>query len=46
MFFSDNHAENAFKFSVKTYIQNVIETLLDEGLYFLERERANMMRDE
>jgi hypothetical protein len=25
---------------------NVIETLLDEGLYYLEKERANLQRDE
>jgi hypothetical protein len=27
-------------------MSNVLETLLDEGLYFLEKERANMTRDE
>lgn len=43
---SDHHSENAFKFSVKTYISNVIETLLDEGMYYLEKERANATRDE
>lgn len=42
----DNHAENAYKFSVKTYISNVIDTLLDEGMYYLEKERANATRDE
>ncbi|KRX03444.1 hypothetical protein PPERSA_02823 [Pseudocohnilembus persalinus] len=42
----DNHPENAYKFSLKTYISNVIDTLLDEGLYYLEKERANATRDE
>ncbi|EAR94603.2 hypothetical protein TTHERM_00046820 (macronuclear) [Tetrahymena thermophila SB210] len=42
----DNHAKNAFQFSVKTYMSNVIETLLDEGLYYLEKERSNITRDE
>jgi hypothetical protein len=27
-------------------MSNVIETLLDEGLYYLEKERANIIRDE
>lgn len=27
-------------------MSNVIETLLDEGLYYLEKERANITRDE
>lgn len=43
---SDDHVENAFKFSVKTYMSNVIDTLLDEGLYFLEKVRANTTRDD
>ena len=38
--------KNAFTFSVKSYMSNVIETLLDEGLYYLEKERANIIRDE
>lgn len=42
----DDHVENAFKFSVKTYMSNVIDTLLDEGLYFLEKVRANTTRDD
>ncbi len=27
-------------------MSNVIETLLDEGLFYLEKERANITRDE
>lgn len=27
------------------YIQNVFSTILDEGLYYLEKERMNMLRD-
>lgn len=27
-------------------MSNVIETLLDESLYYLEKERANITRDE
>ncbi|EGR30602.1 hypothetical protein IMG5_128340 [Ichthyophthirius multifiliis] len=42
----DNHVKNAFSFSVKSYMSNVIETLLDEGLYYLDKERANIIRDE
>lgn len=45
MAFRDNHLENKFKFSCKTYISNVFSTVLDEGLYYLEKERMNMLRD-
>lgn len=34
------------KFSCKTYISNVFSTFLDEGLYYLEKERMNKLRDE
>lgn len=43
---SDDFKENAFKFSVKTYLSNVFESLLDESLYYLEKERSNVLRDE
>ena len=44
--FSDNHNLNAYKFSVKSYLTNVFGSLLDEALYFLEKERRNQLRDE
>lgn len=37
--------ENKYKFSCKSYVQNVFSTILDEGLYYLEKERMNMLRD-
>lgn len=37
---------NAYKFSVKSYLTNVFGSLLDEALYFLEKERRNQLRDE
>lgn len=37
--------ENKYKFSCKKYISNVFSTILDEGLYYLEKERMNMLRD-
>lgn len=36
---SDDFKTNAFKFSVKSYLSNVFESLLDESLYYLEKER-------
>ena len=42
----NNHEENKSKFSVRTYLSNVFETVLDEGLYYLEKERRNLLRDE
>lgn len=44
--FSENHNTNAYKFSVKSYLTNVFGSLLDEALYFLEKERRNQLRDE
>lgn len=38
-YFSDDFKVNAFKFSVKSYLSNVFESLLDESLYYLEKER-------
>jgi hypothetical protein len=31
---------------VKSYLHNVFESLLDEGLFYLEKERQNVLRDE
>lgn len=31
---------------MKSYLSNVFESLLDESLYFLEKERQNVLRDE
>ena len=42
----DNHSLNAYKFSVKSYLTNVFGSLLDEALYFLEKERRNSLREE
>lgn len=42
----DNHSLNAYKFSVKSYLNNVFGSLLDEALYFLEKERRNSLREE
>ncbi|CAD8078858.1 unnamed protein product [Paramecium sonneborni] len=42
----DDFKVNAFKFSVKSYLSNVFESLLDESLYYLEKERQNVLRDE
>jgi hypothetical protein len=42
----DNHNLNAYNFSVKSYLTNVFGSLLDEALYFLEKERRNQLRDE
>lgn len=45
-YYRDNHNLNAYKFSVKSYLTNVFGSLLDEALYFLEKERRNQLRDE
>lgn len=42
----DNHSLNAYKFSVKSYLNNVFGSLLDEALYFLEKERRNSLRED
>lgn len=42
----DNHSLNAYKFSVKSYLNNVFGSLLDEALYFIEKERRNSLREE
>lgn len=42
----DNHSLNAYKFSVKSYLNNVFGSVLDEALYFLEKERRNSLREE
>ncbi len=34
------------KFSCKSYINNVFNSVLDEGLYILEKERMNKIRDD
>ncbi|KAM3131938.1 hypothetical protein pb186bvf_015951 [Paramecium bursaria] len=45
-YYSDDFHTNAYKFSVKQYLSNVFESLLDESLFYLEKERQNVLRDE